>query len=107
MSVPVEAYKLPGISPRAYQHPADRAATAALQKIPYLDDVVRKLIALGYERALRAASLGASVRLGQEQLPHIWVLHRECFNALDLDNVPDLYLSQLPLPNAVTIGTDN
>jgi Zn-dependent protease with chaperone function len=107
MSLPAEAWKLPQISPRAYQHPADRAATAALQKIPYLDDVVRKLIALGYERALRAASLGASVRLGQEQLPHIWVLHRECFNALDLDNVPDLYLSQLPLPNAVTIGTDN
>jgi len=82
MTLPVHAYKLPGISPRAYQHPADRAATAALGKVPYLDDVVRKLIALGYERALRAASLGAAVRLGQHQLPHIWVLHREAFNAL-------------------------
>src|SRR6185437_13830189 len=50
-------------------------------------EVVRKLIALGYERALRAASLGASVRLGQEQLPHIWVLHRECFNVLDIGDV--------------------
>src|SRR5882724_6808001 len=106
MSVPVEAYKLPGISPRAYQHPADRAATAALQKVPYLDEVVRKLIALGYERALRAASLGSSVRLGQEQLPHIWVLHRQCFHALDLERVPDLYLTQFPIANAATIGTD-
>lgn len=106
MTLPVQAYKLPGISPRAYQHPADRAATAALQKVPYLDDVVRKLVALGYERALRAASLGASVRLGQHQLPHIWVLHRECFNALDLDQVPDLYLTQFPLANAATIGVD-
>jgi Zn-dependent protease with chaperone function len=67
---------------------------------------VRKLIALGYERALRAASLGAAVRLGQEQLPHIWVLHRQAFNALDLERVPDLYLTQMPLANAVTIGTD-
>src|SRR5437764_9912701 len=106
MSVPAEAYKLPGISPRAYQHPADRAATAALQRIPYLDDVVRKLIALGYERALRAASLGAAVRLGSDQLPHIWVLHRECFNVLDISAVPDLYLTQFPLANAATIGTD-
>jgi Zn-dependent protease with chaperone function len=106
MSVPAEAYRLPGISPRAYQHPADRAATAALQRIPYLDDVVRKLVALGYERALRAASLGAAVRLGQEQLPHIWVLHRECFNVLDMSAVPDLYLTQFPLANAATIGTD-
>jgi Zn-dependent protease with chaperone function len=103
---PVEAWKLEGISPRAYQHPADRAATAALAKIPYLDQVVRKLIALGYERALRAASLGSAVRLGQDQLPGIWVLHRQVFNTLDMEKVPDLYLTQFPLANAYTFGTD-
>ena len=106
MALPVEGYKLEGISPRAYQHPADRAATAALQRVPYLEDVVRKLISLGYERALRAASLGASVRLGQDQLPHVWVLHREVFNALDLEPVPDLYLGAFPVANAATIGHD-
>jgi Zn-dependent protease with chaperone function len=106
MALPVDAWKLEGISPRAYQHPADRAATAALQRVPYLDDVVRRLIALGYERALRAAALGSSVRLGQEQLPHVWVLHRQCFNALDLEQVPDLYLTQFPIANAATIGID-
>src|SRR5512132_2678600 len=106
MALPVDAWKLEGISPRAYQHPADRAATAALQKVPYLDEVVRKLIAMGYERALRAFALGSSVRLGQEQLPHIWVLHRQCFNALDLESVPDLYMTQFPIANAATIGTD-
>jgi Zn-dependent protease with chaperone function len=106
MALPVDAWKLEGISPRAYQHEADRAATAALQKVPYLDDVVRKLIAMGYERALRAASLGAAVRLGQEQLPNIWVLHRQCFNALDLHDVPDLYLMQHPIANAFTFGTE-
>jgi Zn-dependent protease with chaperone function len=104
MSLPVGAYKLEGISPRAYQHPADRAATAALGQVPYLDQVVRKLIELGYERALRAANLGASVRLGQDQLPHIWVEHRRVVNALDLDEVPDLYLMQFPMANAMTFG---
>jgi Zn-dependent protease with chaperone function len=99
------AWKLEGISPRAYQHPADRAATAALQKVPYLDQVVRKLVALGYERALRAAALGSAVRLGQEQLPGIWVLHRQVFNTLDIEKVPDLYMTQFPLANAYTIGT--
>jgi Zn-dependent protease with chaperone function len=106
MAHPEMAWKLDRISPRAYQHPADRAATAALAKIPYLDEVVRKLIALGYERALRAASLGSAVRLGQEQLPGIWVLHRQVFNTLDIESVPDLYLTQFPLANAFTIGTD-
>ena len=99
------AWKLEAISPRAYQHPADRAATAALQKVPYLDQVVRKLVALGYERALRAFALGSAVRLGQNQLPGIWVLHRQVFNTLDMKRVPDLYMTQFPLANAYTIGT--
>jgi Zn-dependent protease with chaperone function len=106
MTLPEAAWKLEGISARAYQHPADRAATAALAKVPYLDQVVRKLISLGYERALRAASLAAAVRLGQGQLPHIWVLHRQVFNSLDMPEAPDLYLTQFPLANAYTIGTD-
>jgi Zn-dependent protease with chaperone function len=97
------AWKLERISPRAYQHPADRAAGAALAKVPYLDQVVRRLVALGYERALRAATLGAAVRLGGQQLPHIWVLHRQVFNALDMEDVPDLYLTQFPLANAAPI----
>src|SRR5260370_41982468 len=99
MALPVDAWKLEGISPRAYQHPADRAATAALQKVPYLDEVVRRLVALGYERALRAAALGSSVRLGQEQLPQIWYPHRQSFNDLGLDRVPALYMKRFPLAN--------
>ena len=71
MATPAEAYRLPGISPKAYEHPADRAATAALGSIPMLDLVVRKLIEFGYERALRQTYLGASVRLGTDQLPQI------------------------------------
>src|SRR3954469_11708582 len=106
MAHPAPAWQLEGISPRAYQHPADRAATAALAQVPYLDEVVRRLVALGYERALRAAALGSAVRLGENQLPAIWALHREVFNVLDLDAVPPLYLSQFPMANAYVVGTD-
>ncbi|HEX3277112.1 MAG TPA: M48 family metallopeptidase [Thermoleophilaceae bacterium] len=105
MSVPEMAWKLDGISPRAYQHPADRAATAALAKIPYLDEVVRKLIALGYERALRTAALGSAVRIGESQLPAIWVLQRQVYNVLDMERVPDLYITQYPFANAFAVGT--
>ena len=104
MGVPDTSFQLEGISPRAFQHPADRAATAALHQVPYLDQVVKKLIQLGYESALRQSYLGSSVRLGQEQLAHIWVLEREVFNVLDLPEVPDLYLTQMPIANAFTIG---
>ena len=71
MTLPVDGYQLKGISPRAFEHPADRAATAALASIPGLDQVVRKLIELGYERALRAAYLGSSVRLGPPSCRHV------------------------------------
>ena len=104
MTLPVEGYQLKGISSKAYEHPADRAATASLQSIPYLDRVVRKLIELGYERALRQAYLGSSVRLGEDQLPKVWRLHERAYKTLDLEPVPDLYLTQFPIANASTIG---
>jgi Zn-dependent protease with chaperone function len=106
MATPAPAWQLKGISARAYQHPADRAATAALGKIPYLDEVVRRLVSLGYERALRAAALGSAVRLGEDQLPAIWALQREVYNVLDLDDVPPVYLTQVPVANAYVMGTD-
>jgi Zn-dependent protease with chaperone function len=99
-----ERPRLEGISPRAYEHPADRAATAALASIPYLDPIVRKLIELGYERALRTALLGDSVRLGQDQLPRVWALHHEAFHVLDVEPLPALYLTQFPFANAAAIG---
>jgi Zn-dependent protease with chaperone function len=105
MSLPAEGYQLKRISSKAYEHPADRAATAALQSIPQLDRVVRKLIELGYERALRQAYLGSSVRLGEDQLADVWRAHARAYATLDLEPVPDLYLTTLPpLNNAAAIG---
>ncbi len=106
-NLPVEGHHLKDISPRAFQHPADRAATAALGSIPYLDKVVRKLIELGYERALRQSFLGSSVRLSEEQLPDVWREHAIAYATLDMAEVPDLYLSQYPSPNAMAIGAQH
>ena len=104
MSLPAEGYRLTNISPKAYEHPADRAATAALKSIPHLDTVVRKLIELGYERALRQFYLGSSVRLGEDQLPEVWNTHSRAYATLDVEPVPDLYLTQTPVANAMTFG---
>ena len=64
-----EDQRLINLSSKAYEHPADRAATAALQSIPALDVVVRKLIEFGYERALRQELSSTSVRLGRGPAP--------------------------------------
>jgi Zn-dependent protease with chaperone function len=98
--------RLKDISSKAYEHPADRAATAALQSVPMLDQVVRKLIEYGYERALRQVFLAGSVRLGSEQMPDVWAAHRAALARLDITDLPDLYLTQFPIANAAAIGTE-
>lgn len=105
MSLPDQGYQLKRISAKAYEHPADRAATAALKTIPHLDTVVRKLIEFGYERAIRRGVLGSSVRLGEDQLAHVWHAHARAYATLDMEPVPDLYLTQYPFANALTIGS--
>jgi Zn-dependent protease with chaperone function len=106
MGLPVEGYRLTDISAKAYEHPADRAATAALASVPMLDQVVRKLIEFGYERALRQAYLGASVRLGPDQLPDVWRVYEQVLATLDMPEVYDLYVTQEPVANALTFGSE-
>ncbi|HEY7934993.1 MAG TPA: M48 family metallopeptidase [Solirubrobacteraceae bacterium] len=103
---PVGGYQLKDISPRAFQHPADRAATGALASVPYLDTVVRKVIEL-YERALRQSYLGSSVRLSEDQLGDVWREHSIAYATLDMAEVPDLYLTQFSMPNAMAIGAQH
>jgi Zn-dependent protease with chaperone function len=100
-----EDQRLLNLSSKAYEHPADRAATAALQSIPALDVVVRKLIEFGYERALRQQLLASSVRLGEDQIPELWADWNAVCARLDLPERYDLYLTQYPVTNAAAIGS--
>jgi Zn-dependent protease with chaperone function len=100
-----EDQRLVNLSAKAYEHPADRAATAALQTIPALDVVVRKLIEFGYERAYRQQFLASSVRLGEDQLPQVWADWNAVCARLDLPERYDLYFTQFPVANAAAIGS--
>jgi Zn-dependent protease with chaperone function len=99
----IEPY--PEISSKAYEHPADRAATAALKAVPMLDTVVRKLIEFGYERALRQLYLGNSVKIGEQQLPDVWSSYRGVSRVLDMPAEYDVYVSSLMPFNAGVIGS--
>ena len=60
---------LTDIAPRAWEHPADRAALAALRKIPVFDDVLRKVFGFVGEKPLRLAFLASSVRVSGATVP--------------------------------------
>ena len=105
---PVEPY--PDISSKAYEHPADRAATAALQSIPAMNKVVRKLVEYGYERSLRQSYLGNSIKVSERQLPELYASYRGVHRILDMPGDYDLYVTGGLGPlqwNALTIGSQN
>ena len=92
------------ISPKAYEHPADRAATSALHSVPLLDKVIKRLTDLGHERRLRQIVMGNAIHLGREQVPEVWESYVQCVSILDLASIPDLYVINEPKVNAMAIG---
>jgi Zn-dependent protease with chaperone function len=97
------ATRYPGISPRSYEHPADRAATSALHAIPLLDRLVRRFGRLGVETRFRQMLLGDAVRLGPDQVPDVWAVHVRAASRLDVAPTP-LFVTQQSGVNALTFG---
>ena len=98
--------RLPGISSRAYEHPADRSALVALRKLSGFDVLLAKLFGLFNERALRLTYMAGAVKVSERQFPHIYALVRDGSYILDLPDVPEVYVMQTPLVNAMAIGRD-
>lgn len=96
----------PQIDPAAVQHPFDRRALATLQRIPGLDKVVRKFIELFPERVAYIMNVAQSVRVSPTQCPRLYVTLREACAILDMP-LPELYVAQTPLVNAMTSGHDH
>jgi Zn-dependent protease with chaperone function len=104
--------RLPGISSRAYEHPADRSALVALRKLTGFDVLLRRLASLFSDRSLRLQFLATAVRASPEQFPHLYQMLLDGASVLDLPEVPELFVIQgpafplSPLANAMTIGSD-
>ncbi|MFI1102709.1 M48 family metallopeptidase [Streptomyces melanogenes] len=98
--------RFPGISSRAYEHPADRSALVALRKLSGFDTVFKALSGLLPERSLRLLFLSDSVRVSDAQFAHLNAMLRDACYILDLEKVPPMYVTQDPRPNAMCIGLD-
>ncbi|HEX6197000.1 MAG TPA: M48 family metallopeptidase [Jiangellaceae bacterium] len=98
--------RLEGISSRAYEHPADRGALVAMRKLTGFDSLLRKLSGLFSERRLRLMFLGSAVKVGDTQFRDLHDYVRDTAYVLDMDDVPELYLIQNPMPSAMAIGQD-
>jgi Zn-dependent protease with chaperone function len=92
------------LSSKAYEHPADRAATSALRSIPLMDKAIKRLTHLAMERQLHQMLVGNAVRIGEHQVPALHASYQRAALVLDIDPAPTLYITQTPLANATTIG---
>jgi Zn-dependent protease with chaperone function len=97
---------LRGISSRAWEHPADRGALVALRELKGFDVVLRKLFSLLPERAIRLQYLGGSVRVDRHQYQSVHNAYLSVASVLDVPEPPELYVTQDPYLNGMTIGLD-
>jgi len=78
----------------------------ALRKLSGFDTLLKKLFGLFNERAFRLTYLAGSVRVSERQFPHIYEMVRDGAYILDLPEVPECYILQFPLVNAMALGRD-
>ncbi len=98
--------RLPDISSRAYEHPADRSALVALRKLTGFDAILRNIAGLFSDRSLRLLFLASSVRASEQQFPQLYQMLLDGAYVLDLPRVPELFITQDPTVNAMALGTD-
>jgi len=94
------------IAPRSWEHPADKAALAALRKLPVFDEVLRRLFGFFGEKPIRLAFQANAVKVGPDQFPEIYALYKDVLRTLDIETEYDLFVSQTPIVNAGAYGMD-
>ncbi|CUR55287.1 Peptidase M48, Ste24p [metagenome] len=95
---------LTGVSSRAWEHPADQGALVALRKLKGFDSILKLMSGLVRERTIRLMLLGSAIRVDERQFPVLHRLLAEVGTTLDVDSLPELYVTASPFLGSLTIG---
>ena len=95
---------LPGISSRAWEHPADQGALVALRKLRGFDTILKALSGMFNERAVRLQFLGSAIKVDERQFARLHRLLGEAGSTLDAPEIPEMYVAANPVLGATTIG---
>jgi Zn-dependent protease with chaperone function len=97
---------LTGIAPRAWEHPADKAALQALRRLPVFDEILRKLFGFFGEKPIRLAFQANAVKVSPNQFKRVNELYEDVLKTLDAPRRYPLFVSQTPIVNAGAYGMD-
>lgn len=95
---------LTDIASQSWEHPADRAALAAMRALPGFDAAVNAFAKAFGERGVRHLFLASAVRVGPTQRPQLDALWTEVLQTMDWPTRPQLYVTQTPTINAGAVG---
>ena len=97
---------LRGLQGKLYQHPLDQQSLATLEAVPGVSTLLRKLVEATVERYDLLFNESSFVRVGGTQMPTIERLFERAAYALDVRELPALYVYQGSEANAFTGGVE-
>ena len=97
----------PDISSQAFKHPLDQQAEQALRSVPGFDLLAKSFSEYLYERPQQILLMGNDLKVGPRQYATLYGIYRQCLRDLDMFPEPNLYVSQNPLANAYSLGSEH
>lgn len=94
------------INPKPFIHPLDSKALAVLESMPGLKALLREYIDLYEAKWSEGVFLSSCIRLNSRQMPHLYRIFEEVFDALEMDEDirPRCFLEMDPVPDAYAKG---
>lgn len=99
--------KLYAIDPKSWEHPADKAALAALRAVPGLDDIIKFIFGATSERAIRLVHIASAARVTGTQYPRLNTMIERIIDVFDWPYRPDVFVAQSPFFNAGVYGVEH
>ncbi len=94
------------IEATSYRHPLDQKATEALEAIPGISSLLRKLVEVTSERYDRLFNQSSYVRVSDRQFPQLLRQFEKVASRLGLRELPELYVYGSGEANAYTSGVE-
>ncbi|MFM7794352.1 MAG: M48 family metalloprotease, partial [Microcystis panniformis] len=87
--------------------PLDQQAEQALRSVPGFDLLAKSFSEYLYERPQQILLMGNDLKVGPRQYATLYGIYRQCLRDLDMSPEPNLYVSQNPLANAYSLGSEH
>jgi Zn-dependent protease with chaperone function len=98
------AKRLPGISPAAWEHPADKASLALLRQASGLGELVKMLVGGTNERGIRLLHVANSVKVTPTPFARVKHMVDRVVDVLDSPSAPEVFVTNSPFFNAGAYG---